>query len=333
MMKTCRRTSSLRAISILAVLTALTGLTCDEPFSSGSLDPQLVIFSVLSTDRDAQYVRVHSNYMPKGSDPSSYPSDNAVTNVTVLIRDPDSTWVLADTLLVRRDTTRFTSQAHAYVLTPFIPENGKRYEVQVQSPFLGTALGSAIIPGKSQVTIDAVAEGVLRIPLRFPPQTVVRFNVRFSKLSKAYIVRSWVYYDVLLNGQWVEERMEVPTGSTAKNSYSLEYARYAGLVLTPNATDYEIKYDLGFYQEVIREITTRRHKDNRIIYKWLSLVILQTDDNLYRYYSAVHEYQDPRSVRLDEPIYSPINGGYGMVGAYALDSLLYILPSNFDGNR
>lgn len=50
---------------------------------------------------------------------------------------------------------------------------------------------------------------------------------------------------------------------------------------------------------------------------------MQAEQYLYSYSSAVRQYRDPRSVRLDEPMYSNINGGVGQFGMYAVDSLVH----------
>jgi hypothetical protein len=84
---------------------------------------------------------------------------------------------------------------------------------------------------------------------------------------------------------------------------------------------------------MIKQLTTVRYASNKIIYKWVVFDVLQADQNLYDYYASVQEYRDPRSIRLDEPMYSRVNGGLGFAGAYTLDSLLYVLPENFPGNR
>jgi hypothetical protein len=44
---------------------------------------------------------------------------------------------------------------------------------------------------------------------------------------------------------------------------------------------------------------------------------------------TTHTYGDPHSIRLDEPVYSGVTGGVGVMGAYTLDSLVHILPENF----
>ncbi len=37
--------------------------------------------------------------------------------------------------------------------------------------------------------------------------------------------------------------------------------------------------------------------------------------------------------RLDEPLFSNVSGGFGIFGAYTLDSLVHLLPENFRYNN
>lgn len=319
---------------IAAALVALTVSSCNQPFDANApLEKRLVVFSVLSTDRDAQFVRVQSSYMPPDIDPNTYAAEHEVMDARVYIRDSVSTRQLQDTLLMRPDTSRYKFPIHAYTLTGFVPSNGKTYRIEVQSPTLGTASGSVFIPDKATIILDATTNALLRIPFRFPDETTLLISTRLSRRTKAYIFRMYLYYDVLKGNEYVEERAEIPVASSSGIGFSLGEARYGNLTLSQNANDLVLKYSDGYYLAVIRNITTERYPTNRITYKWIVFSLLQMEENLYRYYSSVHEYRDPLSVRLDQAIYSGLSAGAGMVGAYALDSLLYVLPANFDGNR
>jgi hypothetical protein len=47
----------------------------------------------------------------------------------------------------------------------------------------------------------------------------------------------------------------------------------------------------------------------------------QVEENLYKYYNLANGFQDPYSIRTDQPDFSNIQGGLGIFGAMTLDSV------------
>jgi hypothetical protein len=156
-----------------------------------------------------------------------------------------------------------------------------------------------------------------------------------SPLAKGYIARLYVYYDVLKGSEWVEERIEMPIGTwnTEPDYYGLDMLYYPQMSASPQSGLFVVSYKNGFLQSIIKQLTTVQYGANKIIYKWVVFVVLQADQNLYSYYASIQEYRDPRSIRLDEPMYSRVTGGLGFAGGCTVDSLMVVLPENFVGNR
>jgi hypothetical protein len=197
---------------------------------------------------------------------------------------------------------------------------------------LGKAYATVIIPGKPRITITAEVVQIIDRPDRYVQNVPIIFIVQLSTLSKGYVARFLLYYDVLKGTEWVEERVEIPISSADSSNYSLDIPKYPDLAVSPNTSQIGLVYRNGYYKGILN-ILNERYKNTRIIFKWATLVVLQTDKNLYDYYSVTHASRDPFSMRLDEPTVSKISGGLGMIGAYSLDSLVDILPENFWGNR
>lgn len=124
-------------------------LSCNQSFDSRApFQQQLVVFSVLSTDRIAQFVRVEGDYIAVGYDPLSSTSDNVIRGASVKVKDGATTYRLRDTLMTRQDTSRYNSPLHAFVLNPFAVQPGKTFVVTVQAPGFTAASATATIPGK-----------------------------------------------------------------------------------------------------------------------------------------------------------------------------------------
>ncbi len=173
-------------------------------------------------------------------------------------------------------------------------------------------------------------------PITAPTRAVAQFNVDLSHSAGGYSGHLYIYYDVLKGDQWVSERIEVPfSSSLTDTTYDLNWTQYQYQDLTqaPPSGRVVIQFTAGYLQTAVRYITTIRYPIENLVYKWMVLVVVQADQNLYRYFKTLQGYQDPLSIRLDQPTYSQIDGGVGLFGAYSSDSLIYVLPGNFDGNR
>ena len=308
-------------------------LACNQPFDPrASLDKKMVVFSVLSTDRKMQFVRVQLSYMSPTYDPLSFDSDNSVTDATVYLKASNGMYPLKDTLLPRADTSRYNFPLRAFVINPFVPKWGEAYEVIVQSVSYGLASASVIVPGKTEISIPPSVLELLDHPVNNIPSAQMTFIVKMSGISRGYIGRLLVYYDVLKGARWVEERVEVPVSSADSSNFSLDFAVYPRIHSTPSTSQVTLYYKNGYYKAVLDAVGSR-YPRNQIVFKWATFVVLQADKNLFEYYSSFHTSMDPYSTRLDEPVVSPLDGALGVVGAYSLDSLVRLLPENFSGNH
>ena len=323
-----------RIIPFIFLFTLLSA--CNQPFDPRApLKEQLVVFSILSTDRDVQFVRVQSTYMPPEFNPLTYVSDNAITDAVVNIKGLSGNYILRDTILARQDTGRYTFPIHAYVLKPFVPQRGQWYDIIVQSPSLGVAFATIVVPEKTAISLTALGQSTLYFPHRHGPDEIIAFLANVSRYAKGYVGRLFIDYDVLKGTQWVEERIEVPvkSGAGEEKQYTLEAAVYPRLAPRPSTTQTGFVFQNGYYNAMVNHVRSTVYPQRRIVFNRVVFQLLQVEENLYMYYNLVSAYEDPRSIRLDVPSYSNINGGIGFVGAYSLDSLVQILPENFIGNQ
>lgn len=331
--ETGKRPSTIAQIVIAAAF--LLGLltACNEQFDSRApLDQKMVVFSILSTDRDAQIVRVQQSYMPSSFDPTSYTSDNSVSDAIVTIKASNGMYVFRDTLLARSDTSRYKFPLRAFVFNPFVPQWGQTYQVVVQSSYYGVASSSVVIPGQSKVTLSSDVAQVVDHPERYSLDTPMIFVVQLSGVSRGFVGRFLLYYNILKGSRWIEERVEIPVSSADSSTYSLDYPRYPELAVTPSTSQIALYYRNGFYRAILNKVNSQ-YQSNRLVFKWATFVVMQVDKNLFEYYVSTHASLDPHSIRLDDPLVSKVQGGLGMVGAYNLDSLVNLLPGNFLGNR
>jgi len=322
----CKLISSSCMVGLLA-------LSCSNSFDSrGPLQQQLVVYSVLSTDRNEQFVQVQGDYMPQTYNPLSSTADNSITGANVVLSVGGKTYTLRDTLLSRVDTSRYKFPIHAYYIGRLPIQRGKDILVSVSTSSYGAVSSSTIVPDQPKITLDPRTGAILDQPNKNPLDAPMIFYIQLSKVAKGYIARLLLYYDVLKGSEWVEEALEVPVTSNDSAAYTLDMPRYPQMNAASTSGQIAITYKNGYYRGILNK-KNFEYRSTELIFKWATLVVLQADENLFRYYLNVHPNDDPRSVRLDEPMVTTINGGLGMVGSYSLDSLVYLLPYDFWGNR
>jgi hypothetical protein len=313
----------------LSFLATLFLLSCNQSFDPRApFQQELIVFSVLSTDRSAQFVRVEGDYMPEGYDPLSSSNNKAVLGASVIMSDGSSTYRLRDSSFLRQDASRYLSPLHAFVLSPFVPQPGRAYAITVQAPGFRSATASVTIPGKGFPATALTTSLVLDNPRAYEDNADIICNALVSTSAKGYVGRLFADYDVLIGTEWIEGRIEIPLAFIDPKVPDLAYVTYPQL--TPRTADrIVITFKNSVYKAMLQSLSSGRYRTNKLIFNRIVFQFLQADRNLFNYYNTAHAFGDAQSIRLDEPLFSNVSGGFGLVGAYALDSLVHLLPENF----
>ena len=315
---------------LLAYALGIAALSCNQPFDPrGSLDERLVVFSILSTDRTQQIVRVEHSYMPADFDPASSTTDLSVVGARVTIRSVSGQYVFHDTTFPRSDTIRYNAPLRGYVLNQFKADYGKSYLITVQSGSYATVTGSVLVPFKAKLSLEPSSYTVIDDPIRSAQEARILFPIVSGYNAKAFIGRLFVYYDVLKDGEWREECTEIPVGYKYSGQKDLDQATYGSLVPRTSTGLAVGIYSNELYNKMLSRLAYETYKGNKIVFNRVVFVVLQLDPNLYNSYAATHSNNDPHSIRLDEPSYSNVAKGSGAIGAYTLDSLVHLLPDGF----
>jgi hypothetical protein len=179
---------------VLVFFFILFWIGCDQSFNpKAPFQERLVVFSILSNDRDKQFVRVSSNYDVSAFDPSENQRDRTITGARVTITESSNAFVLRDTLLPRPDTSRYKSPIGAYVASPFRAQPGKRYNLVATSEKLGTASATVTPPDLPMITLNP-GPLVLEQPDLFQKKSQFDVVVLLSPLCKGYHCQVFVDY-------------------------------------------------------------------------------------------------------------------------------------------
>jgi len=80
------------------------------------------------------------------------------------------------------------------------------------------------------------------------------------------------------------------------------------------------RFKLENYRRTLIKILTENA--TAIDFKRIFVEFVQADEHVYKYFSVVNGFQDPFSIRVDQPNYTNIQGGFGVFGSFVSDTTI-----------
>ncbi len=324
-----------RNIFILLVVVASFFIAgCEDAISpKGPLDKKMVVYSILSNISDTQYVRIYSTYDPAGYNPLDNAADTPLQDATVKLAQGAATFQFRDTTLLREDEARYSSSIAAYVLKPFKVQPGVQYTLTVASPTYGQSTAKITVPGRGAMKISDIF--LLRDPWYTEDDLDIQISI--SDVTKGFFVRFFLDYDYYVKDVgWKEQHLEIPLGLSNViniNNYSAIYPQLVQRTSDPliriTQPGKEPKENASFfnsvYRQMIKLVRATYHPDD-LRMKRVVFQLIQTEPQLYNYYSVVSGFQDVKSIRIDKPDYTNMSGALGLFGGYTQDTISVSVP-------
>ena len=295
---------------------------CSEEFNPhGVYEEKVVVFAILTTLSDTQYVRIYKTYDPPAFDPLAVTTDQAVTGAQVVIREGSTLYRFRDTTIVRVDRSRYRTDINAYVAYSFVVQPGKTYLLEIVLPD-GRILQSALtVPPPAIMRNDNYL--ALQNPFLFSEE--IDLKSFLSPLARGYVVRTFVEYEVFAHGAWRPRREEIPLAIRSQLDCTTFDAVYPPLLRRKPGQPELSLYLVSAYTSTLRKIWNS-HPRSDVRLKQVAFELNQLDKNLYDYYSLVNGFRDEFSIRTDEPDYSSIPGALGIFGALTKQRLVVSIP-------
>jgi hypothetical protein len=280
---------------------------CNQPFEpSGPVDHALVVYGILSSRNDTQYVRLTSTF---GNPPAPEIRDAAVTLTT-------AGWAVSfrDTTVLWRDTAGNLSATNVYVAYNAHVTGGAVYQLRAATPPGLSASATATALGQPFFTLKPFYERGNFVLSR-----------QFRSMIGAAVIHFYLDYYALVNNGWELHTEEVPAGFTidALNNQVFSYPSLASVeVLASTGTD--VRIDSALFQGA-RVRVFKKYQPAPVVFLDIRFVLTQIDDALYDYYYINNGPADLSTIRLDVPDFTNIQGGHGLFGSRAEVILLYPL--------
>lgn len=304
-------------------------MTCNPVFEpKADFREQLVVFSILATNRAEQVARVYTTYDPEGLDPSTNTMEKTVTNPRVALSDGIQSATMNDTLISRPDTTRYRTPMSAYATRELTIKGGTTYTLTVESIGHGRVNASMTLPFHATLSVDGLR--IIESGGDTGREEEITVTAYPGRGALGTVFRMYVDYEVTQSGVLLPGRIEVPERFPTDDSPLVErsYPQLRRLLGTATFMRFtQQAYRLALFEALAL------HPLQPVRFKRVVFVFLQAEANLFAYYSIAHAFFDKGSIRTDQPNFSNINGGIGVFGGFTVDSLSYPLPENFPFNR
>lgn len=289
---------------------ALSCHTAFEPFAP--MEPRLILFSLITTARDTQFVKVT---MTRG-ERESPKTPHDLNPIITLSQQGQSA-----------QTNSFLPSIQAYPAFPFRAEFGATDTLSVVTQEFGTIEATATIPQRA--SFDIAGRSTLDTPDKSPFDITVR--VTFHTTTRAFRLQFFVEADVVRGADTTLMRQEIP----------LIYADSTAIVETGTSSPFarlEVRtveniYTQKAYVAAIFAVLFKASGANRALFRRVVVSATHSGEEVYKYYSIANGFVDPNSIRADQPDYSNIPGAFGFFGGIAEQRFEYALPEDFVHNR
>lgn len=305
----------------LAFVPMLCAAACTEPFTPEMpFEQRLVVYAILSSVEPEHAIRISTTYSSDALNLGGPGPDTRVARALVVVADASAGGSPVDTCV-------FSEGVRCYLWSPVSLTRGHRYRLSVTAPGLEPVEAVAIVPREAAVTPGNVL--ILR-----EPSTYLNDFTTFTRVpseAKGLIVQLFIDYEVNDAGAWIPGRTEVPLLLSPSAGGGLVRVIYPGLERRPGTSEggewaYQYTaFDHSAYEWALSQVKSR-HLVQGLKFRRAVIRVTQLDEDLYNYYNIANGFRDPNTIRVDEPDYTNVVGGYGIFGAAVTDSLVIALP-------
>ncbi|MDH7515705.1 MAG: DUF4249 family protein [Bacteroidota bacterium] len=298
MVKTRRFSCVTKAFLVTASCTCLLAGGCDTGFTPKTdFEPRLVVYAVLDPSAGCQVVRLARSYDAEITAPPVPLTSKEVASAAVSIECGGHEEVFHDTTV----SLRGGGAERVWICRDLVPEADKQYTLRVTVDGFPAVATTIQAPGRLYPTIQFVSYADTSTVLTVQPG-----NAGMRHLPYGTYYRMWIVLRSVDGG--VEKRAEVPI--------SVDFV--SGTRVFPSPTR---NLTAAFPKNCIRVVHDELTGTDTTTYvKQILLQAYAMDSRFYMYYKTVRGFEDPRSIRIDHPNLSFVEGGYGVFGIVIPDS-------------
>ncbi len=279
---------------------------------SNSLNPnapfrqRYALTGIMRNDTSTQIVTLTQSYQTAdGTNPMSDTVDPAVINAEVNIWYRDTLYELRDSAIARKDTSHYKGPVHFYYVNNLRPQAGEYVDIEALLPnglllqsttHLPSVNDFAFFNIKDDRTIPP-ADGRKYIYVEWTPIENVLYQ---PKMVITYYVK----------GSTIKREKSVPLYYINQNDKSVP------IYQSQTRINY-LSIDLETINTALNEIPQDTLDKSQVSIAGIDVQLIVYDESLTTYYSSIQQGIDAFTVKLDQPDYSNVQGGFGIFASYS----------------
>lgn len=289
------------AFLLITISAALINFSCEENFDpKTNLENKYVLNCLVRADSTTQFATLSKTYDVEGFNPLSNNIDPSIRGAQVYLITNGKTYPMRDTAIARVDTSRYKTLLNVYYSKGIKISNNQ--DIQILA-----------IP-KEGVTLSAKS--------RIPNGLIFSSSVNYMREVQTDISLSWITSD---NDVIYAPRFKIMYMRRSENParlHSIEIPLYVdsrGVYHYPEISrSTALFYSGKMVDMMMTKLSEGQNKDDFRLIR-LELEVQIYDQFIGNYLSSTTGFFDQLSIRLDEPNYTNINGGYGIFGSVVKD--------------
>lgn len=295
----------------------LINYSCDDSINPNApFRERYILNGIMRCDTSYQIVTLSHSYQPEGLDPLEYSDDPAIKNADVNIYYDNKPYHMRDTVVVRTDASRYGDSVKYYYNSELKPDAGKVIEIDALLPnglLLQSLCETPAIPNYG--FFDYNSNKLV------PPPFGTKIFILWQDLGNIlYAPKLNINYYV--KGDTIMYQKEVP------QLYITDQNGRKPIFPTPTKNNY-FSIELETISQALNEIPSGGQPKNQYTIANMSLDLIVYDEYLSKYYSSIKQGLDGFTVKLDNPDYSNIKGGFGIFGSYIKTTFTISFKSDY----
>jgi hypothetical protein len=284
--------------------------SCDESFSPKTdFEKKYVLNCIIQAETGRQVATLSQTYDVEGFNPAENPVDPSVKNADIKIFYNGREYTMKDTVEYREDLLH-GSFHYYYADLLQVPQKNGSIEIAAVTP------DGIELSAKTQIPAISTFD--------YLPRSIIEKDVRFSMSWKSltenifFLPRLKILYTKLDDNPAVNYYEEIPINYSHGKFIYPKISKITALNFEPGMID----------SAMTRISAGDPNKGNyRVIRMIFEIIVF--DQYLSSYVSSTNGFFDDLSIRLDEPNYSNIEGGFGIFGSYILQNTSILLSGDY----